>query len=54
MTAMVSMNSNSCCCAFAAASTSMPMLPILDTAMTLVVSICVLCLGILRIRMLHA
>ena len=50
MTAMVSMNSNSCCCSCAAACTFAPILPILDTAMTLVVSICVLCLGILRIR----
>ena len=50
MTAMVSMNSNSFSCSSAAAvSTSARNIPILDTAIALVVSICVVLLGLLRI-----
>lgn len=48
MTAMVSMNSNSfSCCSTAVAGTSARNIPILDTALILAVSICVL--PILRI-----
>ena len=50
MAAMVSMNTNSFnCCSMAAAGTSAPMISILDTAIALVVSICILCLDIVRI-----
>lgn len=41
MAAFGSMNSNcSNCCSMAAAGTSAPMIPIMDTAVLLVVSIC--------------
>lgn len=50
MTAMVRANANSfSCCSTAAVSTSARYIPLLDTAITLVVSICVLLLGLLRI-----
>ena len=50
MTAMVSMNTNSFrCCSTAAAGSSAHNIPVLDTANALVVSICVLCLPLLRI-----
>lgn len=52
MTAFGSMNTNSFSyCSMAAAGSSARILPILDTAISLVVSICVLCLGLLRIMM---
>lgn len=47
MTAMCSMNTNGFSCSTAAASASAHMIPFLDTAMILVVSICIL--GLLRI-----
>ncbi len=47
MTAMSFMNSNSASCSTAAAVVSAHNVPILDTAISLVVSICVL--GLLRI-----
>lgn len=50
MTAMVRTGSNSFnCCSQAAVNTSAHNIPLLDTAISLVVSICVLCLGLLRI-----
>ncbi len=48
MTAMTSHSSNSFCCSAAAAGTSARNIPILDTAIDLAVSICVLILGIVR------
>lgn len=49
MTAMVCANSNSfnCCCT--AVCSSAARIPVLDTAILLVVSICVLCLRSIRI-----
>lgn len=50
MTAFGSMHSNRFhCCSMAAACASAPMIPILDTAICLVVSICVVCLCLVRI-----
>ena len=36
------------CCSMAAAGTSAPMIPILDTAVSLVVSICIVLVRIIR------
>ena len=52
MMSVNSMNSSAFSCSTAAAGTSAPMIPILDTAMILVVSICIL--PILRITGLLA
>lgn len=50
MTAMVCSNTNSfSCSSTAAVNTSVHNIPLLDTAISLVVSICVLGLGLLRI-----
>lgn len=50
MTAMVSANTNGfSCCSAAAVSTSAHNIPLLDTAIILAVSICVLSLPLLRI-----
>ena len=50
MMAMASKSSNCfSCCNSAAAGSSARNIPLLDTAISLVVSICVLCLGLVRI-----
>ena len=49
MAAFGSKNSNSfSCCSMAAAGTSAPMIPLLDTAIFLVVSICVVLLRMIE------
>ena len=54
MKAMVFTNSNSFSCSTAAAGSSAYMIPILDTAVILAVSICILALPLLRIMSLTA
>lgn len=49
MKAMVSMTSSHSSCCAAVAGTSVHNIPLMDTARILAVSICVLCLGMLRI-----
>ena len=51
MTAMNTMNNTRCSCSSAAACICMPVVPVMDTAIILAVSICVPCLCILRISL---